>query len=119
MSLKEMSLRELEELLKHIIEVDNKDEIEALRAKQRQRVKNVRAEVTRKKRLERKHMAENVGKYFIGKFDQKSDAFQNMITEDFCRWVDKFVSIYNQHVKDSQTEKDENIETEKNDDRSE
>ncbi len=119
MNLKDKSLNELEEMLKRKVEIENKDALEALKAKQRQELKDIRAEVARKKRFERKHMAENVGKYVIGKFDPATNsAFKNMSTEDYCQWVDRFIIIYNQHIKESQEGKGEIDEAAKNDDRS-
>ena len=97
MKKKELTAKELEEQIKNKIEVDNKNAINALKAQQQEELKNLRAELAKKKRQEFAQMVDDVGKYFISKYDIDGRHNTDMTTEDYKTEIDKMIEFYQAH----------------------
>ena len=92
----DMTIEQIEELIKQKVEIDNKQALENLRAKQREEMKALRAELTKKRRQEKSRQESEVGKYFIGKFNS------NLTTKQYIDWVDKLCNCWGQRKRQSE-----------------
>ena len=97
MKKKNMTSKDIEEIIKQKQEVDNKQAINALKQKQRDEMKNLRSELAKKKRQEKAELTKKVGEEFMKIFKDK-----NMSFEDYTGWMKELVDCYNSvHKKDN------------------
>ena len=92
-----MSAREIEAMIVQKVEKDNKDAIAALRAKQQEELKVLRATLAKKKRQEFRMTVDEVGKYVIGKFDKDGHHNTEMTTDDYKKWIDEMIAFVQAH----------------------
>ena len=98
----ELTAKELEALIKQKVEVENKDELNALKAKQQAELKSMKAELAKKKRQELAKTIDEVGKHFISKFDVKGHHHPTMTADDYKKEIDAMFAFYQAHSKGQQ-----------------
>lgn len=100
MKKKEMTAQELEALIKQKTEIDNKQALNALKEKQREEIKDLRARLANAKRQEKARLANDVGEEFMSVFSNK-----NMTFVQYKEWIHKFVECWNStHPKEQKSE---------------
>lgn len=98
----ELTAKELEAQIKQKIEVENKDELNALKAKQQAELKALKAELAKKKRQELAKTIDEVGKHFIRKFDVEGHHNSDMTADDYKKEIDAMFAFYQSHSKGQQ-----------------
>ncbi len=98
----EMTAKEIEDLINRKITSENKNALDALRKQQREELKDLRAKLAKKKRQEAAQMVDDIGNYFISKFDMEGRRNPKMQTADYLKWIDTLVNFYNQNHQQSQ-----------------
>ncbi|MCR4789261.1 MAG: hypothetical protein K5888_11825 [Lachnospiraceae bacterium] len=90
----EMTAKDLENEIKQKIEVENKNALKALKDEQRKELKLLRAELAKKKRQEFAKTVDEVGIYFISKFDKDGHHNDSMTAEDYKGKIDRLIEFY-------------------------
>ena len=93
----EMTAAELERLITQRVEKDNKEALNALKAQQREELKNMRAELAKKKRQEYANLVKEVGTHLISKFDVDGHHNPDMQAADYRIWIDEAFDFLAKH----------------------
>ena len=91
MKTSEMTAKQLEAEIKRKVEVDNKNALDALRTKQQEELRNLRAALAKKKRQEFSALVDELGKYLISKFDIEGCHNPDMSADDYKEWLDELI----------------------------
>ena len=87
------TISELEALIKQKTEIDNKEELNALKKKQRDELKELRKELHKKKQQEKDKLTKEVGEYVIKLLPKNDNG--NSDFEYYHNWLKSLVSFWN------------------------